>query len=420
MDLLIKNARRVGADGGLVNIGVKDGRIASISPAANADEPPALPSAQVLDAAGNIVTPTFVDPHTHIDKALTADRCPPNRSGLIDEVIANTLAVAATLTDEDVYERACEVLQWFVQNGVTIIRTHVDIGPACGLHGLRGVLAAKRRYADLIDLQVVAFAQWGILRSPGTEELLEQALKEGADLVGANTAAERSNDDIKEQMDIIFRLAREYDADVDVHADSTDDPQQWGLHFLALKTIETGWHGRVTAGHCDALAAYDPYFAGRVISAVREAGISIVTMPIKMLYAGVHDQHPKRRGMTRIEDLLAAGVNVCTAQDNILDGFQPVFGQCDPLETAMLVAYNYGWKRPEDTPLLYDMITHNAAKALQVEQYGITVGAPAHLNVLAADRWTEALRTQADRRWVIRNGRVVAETETVRRWHPCL
>ena len=412
INLWIKNARLVGKEQQQVDIGVADGRIAAVGRGLAAAES----GARIIDAAGRLAAPTFVEPHTHIDKALTIDRCPPNKTGLIDEAINITTAVAKTITEKDVFERACTVLRWFVQNGVTVIRTHVDIGPLVGLRGLRGVLEARKRFAGLIDLQVVAFAQWGILRSPGTEALLEQAIREGADLIGANTTAERANEQIKDQIEIVFRIAREFDADVDMHADTTDDPTQTGLHYLALKTLETGWHGRVTAGHCDALAAYDPYYAARVIRDVREAAINIVTMPIKMLYAGIYDQHPKRRGMTRMDDLQSAGVNVCTGQDNVLDGFQPVFGQCDPMETAMLVAYNYNWKRPEEMPYLFDMLTVNPARALRLPEYGIAPG-QAHLNIFEADRLTEAFRLQAARRWVIRGGNVVAETEISRTLH---
>ncbi|SRR5579884_1458122 len=410
MDLVIRRAHVRGSPE-LVDIGIDGGKIEAIRPGIEAH------GSREIDAGGGLVAPTFVEPHTHLDKALTADRCPPNRSGLIDEVVVNTTEVARTYTEEDVYTRATTVAGWFVQNGVTHIRTHVDIGPPVGLTGLEGVLAAREALRGVADIQIVAFAQWGIVRSPGTDELLRRAMRRGADIVGANTVAERTQADADRQIDVVFAIAREFDADVDIHCDSTDDPNATSLHYLAARTIELGYHGRVTAGHCCALSSYDPYYAAKVARLVREAGVSIVTMPIKMLYAGIRDPYPKRRGMTRIDDLLEVGVNVCTGQDNILDGFSPCLGRADPLETALLVAYNFSFKRPGDLELVFDMVTTNAARALGLRDYGLAPGRPATLNVLTAPTVQEAIRLQAPRRFVLRNGTMVAETERVERLH---
>ncbi len=410
MELIIRNARVRGRDG-LVDIGIQDGQIAAVQ--SRIDGTPA----KEIDAAGGLTTPTFVEPHTHLDKALTADRCPSNRSGLIDEVVVNTTEVARSYTVEDVYRRAMTVALWFVQNGVTCIRTHVDIGPPVSLTGLEGVLATRHALRGIAEIQIVAFAQWGIVRSPGTEELLRQALRHGADIVGSNTVAERSQTDVNRQIDIVFEIAKEFDADVDIHCDSTDDSTATGLHYLAVRTIETNYHGRVTAGHCCAMAGYDPYYAAKVARLVKEAGISVVTMPLKMLYAGIRDPYPKRRGMTRIDDLLEAGVNVCTGQDNILDGFSPYFGRADPLETALLLAYNFSFKRPDELELVFDMITTNAARAIGLKAYGLAPGQPADLNIVTTTSVQEAIRLQAPRRFVLKQGRLLAEAERVQRLH---
>src|SRR5579884_3022694 len=243
MDLVIRRAHVRGSPE-LVDIGIDGGKIEAIRPGIEAH------GSREIDAGGGLVAPTFVEPHTHLDKALTADRCPPNRSGLIDEVVVNTTEVARTYTEEDVYTRATTVAGWFVQNGVTHIRTHVDIGPPVGLTGLEGVLAAR--------------------------EALRGVMRRGADIVGANTVAERTQADADRQIDVVFAIAREFDADVDIHCDSTDDPNATSLHYLAARTIELGYHGRVTAGHCCALSSYDPYYAAKVARLVREAGVSIV------------------------------------------------------------------------------------------------------------------------------------------------
>jgi cytosine deaminase len=247
--------------------------------------------------------------------------------------------------------------------------------------------------------------------------LLRQAMRRGADIVGSNTVAERTQADADRQIDIVFEIAREFDSDVDIHCDSTDDANGTSLHYLAARTIEVGYQGRVTAGHCCALSSYDPYYAAKVARLVKEAGMSIVTMPIKMLYAGIRDQYPKRRGMTRIDDLLEVGVNICTGQDNVLDGFSPCFGRADPLETALLVAYNFSFKRPEDLELVFDMVTSNAAQTIGIRDYGLTPGRPASLNILTAPTVQEAIRLQAPRRFVLRNGTILAETERIERLH---
>lgn len=410
MDLVIRRTR-VRGQAELMDIGIQDGRIAAIQAKLE------IGAAREIDAEGGLTAPTFVEPHTHLDKALTMDRCPPNRSGLIDEVVANTTTVARTYTVEDVCERAVKVALWFVQNGVTHIRTHVDIGPPVGLTGLEGVLAARQALRGAADIQIVAFAQWGIVRSPGTEDLLRQAMRRGADVVGSNTVSERTQADANRQIDVVFKIAQECDADVDIHCDSTDDPIATSLHYLAARTIELNYHGRVTAGHCCALASYDPYYAAKVARLVKEAGISIVTMPIKMLFAGIRDAYPKRRGMTRIDDLLESEVNVCTGQDNILDGFSPCFGRADPMETALLLSYNFSFKRPEDLELVFDMVTTNAARAIGVREYGLAPGQPASLNVMPVASVQEAIRLQAPRRYVLRDGRILAETERIERAH---
>jgi cytosine/creatinine deaminase len=410
VELIIRGARLRGR-AGLFDIGIQGGRIAAIEPHLAATD------AREIDAGGCLVTPSFVEPHTHLDKALTAERCPPNRTGLIDEVVFNTTEVARAYTVDDVCARALELAGWFLQNGVTHIRTHVDVGPPVGLTGLDGVLAAREALRDVADIQIVAFAQWGIVRNPETKGLLQQAIRRGADLVGSNTVAERTQADSNRQIDIVFEIAREFDVGVDIHCDSTDDATATSLHYLAVRAIETGYHGRVAAGHCCAMSAYDPYYAAKVARLVKEAGISIVTMPLKMLYAGLRDPYPKRRGMTRIDDLLEAQVNVCTGQDNVLDGFSPCFGRADPLETALLLAYNFSYKRPEELETVFDMTTVNAARAIGLDEYDVIPGKPANLNILDAQSVQEAIRTQAARRYVLRDGRVVVEHTTTRRVH---
>ena len=401
MDLVVRNARlRHRAD--LADIAIADGRIVRI------DGRIADGAREEVDATGGLVTPAFVEPHIHLDKALTADRAPENRTNFFEDSIAIMREVKRGYTVDDVAARATEVIHRLVGHGVTFVRSYVDVDSIVDLVALEGVLAARERCRALAHVEVIAFPQEGILCDPGTDERLRKALERGADVVGGMPFAELDDDDARRHTDLVFELARRYDRDIQMHVDETDDPGARTLHHYAVTTLRAGWTGRVAADHVTALAAYDDTYAARVIGLVARAGMSVVTLPSKLMRGGIRDREPRRRGLTRVKELLAAGVNVAYGQDVIQDGFIPVFGTGDPLQVGFLLAFAAQFSTRRDVETLYDMATVNGARLMRLPDYGLEVGRRADLVVIAAPSVPEAYRTQAARRAVIHDGRIVA------------
>ncbi len=368
--------------------------------------------AQTIDAAGRLCIAGFVEPHIHLDKVLLAESVPVNRSGSLDEAIEILGARKQNYDAGEIAERAGRIVTLAIANGVTRMRTHIDVDSVCGLTPLEALVDVCQRFADVIDLQIVAFPQLGILKDPGTEKLLRQAMERGADVIGGMPFNEATPADSREHIRIAFDIARAHDADVDMHIDETDDPNARTLEMLCEATIENGWQGRVTAGHTCALAAYDDAYAERVIDLVAEAGLHMITNPAtNLMLQGRGDAHPKRRGITRVMELLATGVNVSFGQDNLRDMFYP-FGRDDPLELAWLAAHAAHMSQPDEIEAVFAMATVNGARVLGLTDYGTEPGCAGDLVILDARSAAEAITTRADRRYVIKRGRVVAETAT--------
>jgi cytosine deaminase len=282
---------------------------------------------------------------------------------------------------------------------------------------LQGNVAVRERFEDLIDLQLIAFPQMGMARDPEVIDLMWQAMDLGADVVGGMPHAEKDMDDAGRHIEIAFEIARTYDADIDMHIDETDDPYWHSLELLAEQTIENGWQGRVTAGHCCAMSAWDDAMAERIIAKVAEAGLNVITIaPINLLLQGRGDRHPKRRGIARVKELMAAGVNVSCGQDDLQNMFYS-YGNMDPLEVAFITAHAAHLSAPDEIQAAFDMPRYNAARNFRVDHYGLQVGAAANLMVLDANSAVDALRRRGDRRFVIRHGRILAETRTQTQWH---
>jgi cytosine deaminase len=267
-----------------------------------------------------------------------------------------------------------------------------------------------------MDLQIVAFPQEGIIRDPGTEELMRKAMELGADLVGGMPHHERSHEEAKHHIDIAFDIAREFDADIDMHVDETDDPNSKSLEYLAEKTIAESYQGRVTAGHTCALAAYPDDYAREVIRKVKLAEINMITNPAtNLVIQGRGDRQPIRRGITRVKELLAAGVNVTFGQDCVDDAFYP-FGRADMLEVALITAHAAQLTTPAEIETVFKMMTTNAARTLGVlDDYGIAVGKRADIVILNAESPKDAIRRQVERRYVIKDGRAIAENTSLRK-----
>ena len=385
-----------------VEIGIDDGVITTIDSDIGSGD-------HEINANGALVASGFVDPHVHLDKALLADELPSNESQTLGESILHDRERKREESIENIKKRAKEVIKWHIQNGCTRIRTHVDIDPVGELKALKAILAAKEEYNGIVDLQIVAFPQDGVYCSPPTEDLLEQALQYDVDAIGAIPALERRDEKVKKQIETVISLAQEYDVAIDAHIDETDDPTAQSLEYLAARALETDID--ITVGHACALAAYDETHAQKVINLVAEAGITVITNPgTNLILQGRDDQHPKRRGITRVDQLREAGVTVAAGQDNIRDAFYQ-YNRGDMLETAHLVVHAAHLHSPSERRAAWNMVTRNGASVLDVE-HGVVEGKPATLNIFPQEvsTPTKAICEQLAPRAVIHEGSIVAET----------
>jgi cytosine/creatinine deaminase len=404
LDILVKNVALWGTEG-LCDLGIANGRFVSMNQSGVSPT-----SILTLDADGRMAVPGFVEPHIHLDKALISERAPVNVSGTLTEAIEILWEIKRNYTVDEIADRASRVLARALEHGVSRLRTHVDVDPIGGTRPAEGLIRARDRFSDLIDIQIVAFPQEGIVKSPGTEALMREVMKLGVDVVGGMPFNEASPQDSRRHIEIVFDIAREFDADIDMHVDETDDPAARTLEMLAELTIVNGWQGRVTAGHTCALASYPRDYADRVIARLRKANVNMIANPAtNLMLQGRLDDYPKRRGVTQVKELLAAGVNVACGQDCVHDTFYP-FGQNDPLEIAFLLCHASQMSQPAEILAVMDMVTINGAKALRVPDFRVAPGAVADLVVLDARDAREAFGARSPRRWVIRRGKLIAET----------
>ena len=380
------------------------------------DAPPggAAAAKRTVDAGGRLCVTGFLEPHIHLDKAQINDDVRPNASGTLDEAIEIIWARKRAYTVEEIAARAVRTIRSAVAHGVTRFRSHVDVDSIGGLRPLEGVLEARERCRDIADVQIVAFPQEGIFKDKGTDDLMWKAMEAGSDLVGGMPFNEASPAESARHIALAFEIAKHHDADIDMHVDETDDPDAKTLEMLAEQTMEHGWQGRVTAGHTCALAGYEEDYANRVIGLVRDAGIHMIVNPAtNLMLQGRGDAQPKRRGITRVKELLEAGVNVSCGQDCIRDTFYP-FGTGDPLEVTFLASHAAHMSRPHEIETVFDMQTGAAARTMGLTDYGAAPGCVADLVIIDAADPLEALTRRADRTHVIKRGRVVAETVTRR------
>lgn len=400
MDLLIKNALIADTDT-KADIGIKDGKIVSVGDIGEAAK-------EVIDAKGNLVSPAFIDPHIHLDKANIVDVVRSNSTGTLKEAIEIIWEKKAQYTIEDIVERAGQTIKMACLNGTTRMRTHVDVDTIGKLVPLKGIVEARKVFAPIMDLQIVAFPQEGILQDSGTEKLMWEAMDSGADLVGGMPANEKTPEDSKKHVNIAFGLAREFNADIDMHVDETDDPFYRTLEMVADAAILCGWEGRVTVGHTCALAAYDDTYANYVMDKVKAAELNVITNPVtNLMLQGRNDQQPIRRGITRVKELMARGINISFGQDCVRDTFYP-FGKADLLEVALIAAHAAHLSLPEEINSVFRMMTTNAAQILRLTDYGLNTGSRADLVVLDCQTVADAIRMQPTRLFVIKHGKIVA------------
>ena len=407
VDLLINNVC-VRDDAPLVDIAIEGGRIAAMEPGidASADEQ--------IDAQGRAAIPGLIEAHLHLDKALLHRRLPA-RFGTLDEAIRVTGILKSKQEREDVLDRSRQVLDMAIRNGTTAVRAHPDVDLIQGLIGVETLLALKDEYDSLLDLQIVAFPQEGILKSKGTYELMIDALRMGADVVGGCPYNELNWDDTRRHIDIVFELAQRFDAPIDMHADFADDTSDQrfaAISYIARRTIDTGYQGRVSLGHVTSLGALDNDALAPVIEQIRLAGISIVTLPATDLYLGGRkDTQNPRRGLTPVKALHRTGVNVAYSSNNVRNAFTP-FVKADMLQIGNLLAHVAQFGVPEHQQAILDMGTYNAARAIGLAQdYGIAVGKQADLIILDTFRVADALLDIPPRLWVIKRGRITVVTQ---------
>jgi cytosine deaminase len=406
VDLLIRRVC-VEDDRPLVDIAIRDGRIAAIEAGIEVD------AAQEIDAAGRAVIPGLVEPHMHLEKALLHRRLPPTQ-GTLEEAIRVTGILKSRQERHDVLERSRTVLDMAVRNGTVAIRAHPDVDLIQGLIGVETLLELREEYRELLDIQVVAFPQEGIIKSPGTIALMEEAMGIGADVVGGCPYNELNWDDTVRHIDAVFEMAQKHDADIDMHADFSDeatDQRFAAAGYIAQKTIDSRYHGRVSLGHVTSLGALDPEELKPVLQLLREADISIVTLPATDLYlGGRNDQKNPRRGLTPVRALQGAGVNVAYSSNNIRNAFTP-FGNADMLLIGNLLAHAISYGTPEHQAAILGMATGNAARAIGIDgSYGIAVGRQADLVILDTGRVADALLDIPARSWVIKRGRITVVT----------
>ncbi|MEU5879576.1 cytosine deaminase [Spirillospora sp. NPDC047279] len=407
MSLLVRNARLAGGagrDGGLCDIEIDGDRFGRIVPAGEGT------GRQLLDAAGSLVSPPFVEPHVHLDTTLTAGEPRWNASGSLWEGIAVWSERKRTLTREDVISRASEVLRWYAANGVLHVRSHVDVTDP-GLVALDAMLEVRERVRDVIGLQLVAFPQEGVCSFDDGAELLEEAARRGVDAIGAIPHFEDTREDGVRSLEIAFDIAQRHGLLLDAHCDEIDDEQSRFVEVLATHARRGGLRDRATASHTTAMGSYNGAYSYKLQRILARSGVNLVCNPLANLcLQGRFDGHPKRRGLTQVKEMLGAGVNVAFGHDDVMDPWFPL-GTASPLQVALVGVAAAQLTGAAEIDEAFAMVTGRAARVLHLnEGYGIEPGRPASLVVLPATSRFDAIRRQTRPSHVVSRGRLIAET----------
>jgi cytosine deaminase len=405
LDLLITNATLPDGRTGM-SIGVQEGRIAAVEPALNA------PANEVVDAGGYLLSPPFVDPHFHLDATLSYGLPRVNQSGTLLEGIALWGELKPLLTADALIERALSYCDWAVAKGLLAIRSHVDTSDPSGL-AVDALLEVKKRVAPYIDLQLVAFPQGGVLRTRGALESLQRALGKGVDIVGGIPHFERTSEQGASSVKLLCEIAAQRGLLVDMHCDESDDPLSRHIETLAFETQRLGLQGRVTGSHCTSLHSMDNYYASKLMPLIAESGVSVIANPlINITLQGRHDSYPKRRGMTRVPELMAAGVTVAFGHDCVMDPWYGL-GSADMLEVAHMGLHVAQMTSQQGMRDCFDAVTVHAARLMHLTGYGLEVGCDASFVLLQARDPVEAIRLRASRLSVWKKGQLLAQTPPV-------
>jgi cytosine/creatinine deaminase len=403
MTMLIRNATLPDGRTG-IDVLVEADRISAVGP--NLPPPEGVP---VIDAGGLLLSPPFVDAHFHMDATLSYGLPRVNQSGTLLEGIALWGELKPQLTQEALVERALQYCDWAVAKGLLAIRTHVDV---CDdrLLAVEALLHVKERVKPYLDLQLVAFPQDGVLRSPTALANLKRSLDMGVDVVGGIPHFERTTEQGAESVRILCELAAERGLRVDMHCDESDDPMSRHIETLAHHTQRLGLHGRVTGSHLTSMHSMDNYYVSKLLPLMREAQVHAIANPlINITLQGRHDTYPKRRGMTRVPELMAAGITVAFGHDCVMDPWYSL-GSGDMLEVAQMGLHVAQMTSQAQMRACFDAVTVNAAKILGLDGYGIAPGQVADLVLLQARDPADAIRLRANRLMVVRRGQIVART----------
>ncbi|WP_024805600.1 amidohydrolase family protein [Nocardia sp. BMG51109] len=408
-DLILRDAR-IADDADPVDIVVDEGLITAIG------SRQAVRAENEIDCAARVVIPGLIESHLHLDKALLdAER--PNRDGTLAGAIAVTAELKRGFTVDSIRDRARRVLDAAIANGTTVVRAHPDVDPIVGLRGVHALLELREEYRELIDLQIVAFPQEGILGAPGTLELLRESLRSGADVIGGCAYNEATVAECRRHVDIVFGLAAEFGVPVDIHADFADDatdPRFAMADYIADTTDRTGMAGRVALGHMTSLAGQPPRRRRRTLTRLAEAGVAVVPLPATDMHLGGRgDDTNVRRGIAPIRELWRAGVTTAYSSNNIRNAFTP-YGNADLLDIGLFLAQTCHLSGPDDLRRVLDMATGQAARVTGVDdRHGIRIGAAADLVVLSSHRVADVLLDRPDRCYVLKAGRIVSRTSRI-------
>ncbi|ADU63108.1 MAG: amidohydrolase family protein [Pseudodesulfovibrio sp.] len=405
LDLIVRNAA-IHGEREPQDIACRNGKIVEIGPAIRGE------AGQEVDAGGNLVTPPFVDSHFHMDATLSMGMPRLNQDGTLLEGIRIWGELKPDLTAEGLKARAMKLLSWSVARGNLAIRTHVDTTDP-SLMAVDVLLEVRDEMKDVVDIQLVAFPQDGLLRSPDGVRLMHAALDRGVDVVGGIPHFERTMEQGRESVRILCELAAGRGLMVDMHCDESDDPLSRHIETLTFETQRLGLHGRVAGSHLTSMHSMDNYYVSKLLPLMAEARINCICNPlVNMNLQGRHDTYPKRRGLMRVPELMACGVNVALGHDDVMDPWYPM-GTHDMLEVAHMGAHALHMTGVTQQESLFDAVTANGAKTLGLTGYGLTTGCNADMVVLQATTKMEALRLRPARLFVIRRGRVIAATPEV-------
>ena len=403
--MLVKNVHIHNREG-LWQILIEEGKISRIFP----QDEVFNYSGEILDGEEGIIYPPFVEPHIHLDATQTAGQPNWNQSGTLFEGIERWAERKSLLSHEDVKSRAWKTLKWQIANGVQYVRTHVDVSDPT-LTALKAMFEVKKEIAPWVDLQIVAFPQEGILSYPNGEKLLDQAMEMGADVVGGIPHFEFTREYGVESMHIAFDIARKYNKQIDIHCDEIDDEQSRFVETVAALALKYDMGEKVTASHTTAMHSYNNAYASRLFRLLKMSKIHFVANPLVNIHLqGRFDTYPKRRGVTRVKEMLKNNINVCFGHDDVFDPWYPLgtANMLQVLHMGLHVCQLMGYGQINDG---LKLVTENSAKALGLTDYGIKEGNSASFIVLPAENGFDAVRRQVPTRYSIRHGKVISETQ---------